>query len=42
MAYTTRVSGINYRGKGYVEAMDDPLTGDFITKSTALTAPITG
>lgn len=42
MAYTTRVSGINYRGKGYVEAMDDPLTGDFITKTTALTAPITG
>jgi len=42
MAYTTRVSGINYCGKGYVEAMDDPLTGDFITKSTAFTAPITG
>lgn len=42
MVSTTRVAGINYCGKGYVEAMDNPLTGVFKEKPTALTAPITG
>lgn len=42
MAYTARVSGINYCAIGYVEAMDNPLTGSFVTETTAITAPVTG
>ena len=36
-----RVSGVNYRGGGYIEALD-PTTGLFVSETPYMTAPITG